>query len=494
MKSISASILALLKRRIVTYLILPLAVVGGLALSVKPVFMRLLIDEFYFPAPVYHYQKPRSHAEAMRQDLDYLDKFPELDRSFDAKSRAEFHAGVAALEARADTLTVADLAMQASRLLALADNGHTNVRAPDRAIVLNRVPLRFGWFAEGLFVVRAETTSASLLGAQVQSIDGVPVVELLQKLRPYTGGNFERLRAYSPFMFESPDALHAVDGTWPQDRLVLDVVLRDGHETRTEVAALPPEPKSTDTWSERELAPAPTGYPGTWKTVLADDDTQPWVLRDPDHSVFYRSLDDGHGLYLHLWAISDDKRGSLSSQLQAILDGLKPASLDYAVVDLRMDGGGNYLTAAAFAKRLPNYLKPTGKLYILTDNFTFSAAIVTLAWLRYYGGAHSVIVGEHAGDREEFWAEGSGFELPNSQLWMAFRTGYHDWEHGCYTWSRCFWPNVFYSVPAGKLGPDVTVAWRFSDYAAGRDTVLDYVEQTEAAAPKTGPLTPRQTM
>ena len=104
-------------------------------------------------------------------------------------------------------------------------------------------------------------------------------------------------------------------------------------------------------------------------------------------------------------AIDDDQNGPLPDQLQKILDGLKPMSLDYAVVDLRLDGGGNYLKAYHFARKIPDYIKDSGKLYVLTDNRTFSAAIVTLAWLRYFGGKRAVIVGEHAGDREEFWAE-----------------------------------------------------------------------------------------
>jgi hypothetical protein len=474
-------------RPLALYLLTPVAVIAIVAVSAKPAFFWLLMREYYFSAPAYHYPAPGSRAEAMRQDLDYLDKFPELDRSFDAKSRAEFHTGLAQLKQQAGTLTEADLAMQASRLLALADNGHTNVRAPDRSTVMNRVPLRFAWFAEGLFVVRAESEFASLLGAHVISLDGVTPEVLLGRLKPYSGGTFERLRAYSPFMLESPDALHAVDGAMPEDRLVLDVALADGHLTHMEIPALPPDTKIPDVWTERELAPTSTGYPGTWETVVADDDKLPWVLRDPDSSVFWRSLDDGRGLYVHLWSIDDDKSGPLEEQLQRIVDGLKPGSLDYAVVDLRMDGGGNYLKMFGFAKGIPAYLKNNGKLYILTDNYTFSAAIVTLAWLRYYGGSHSVIVGERMGDREEFWAEGSHFVLPNSQLWMAFRTGYHDWEHGCHSWSHCFWPNVYYSVPAGKLGPNVTIPWKFSDYAADRDTALEYVLDAATGGPQTKP-------
>lgn len=468
-------------RRIFIYAGIPLVAIVALALSAKPLFFKLLVSEYYFPAPAYTYPAPMSLAEARQQDLDYLSKLPSLDGSFTPATRAEFQEQLDGLRKKAADLTVPGFAMAVSRLLALADNGHTNVRAPDKAALMNRVPLRFGWFAEGLFVVRAKSGSASLLGAQVFNIDGVPTAELLARLKPYYGGNFERMKADSPFMLESPDALNATDAALPEDRLSLDLVLADGHRVHMDVPALPPDPNTPDVWSERQLAPAAIPQGGDWLTVLHDDDQQPWVLRNADGSLYSRTLDDGHGLYVHLWAIDDDQNGPLPEQLQKILDGLKPGSLDYAVVDLRLDGGGNYLKMYDFSRKLPDYIKSDGKLYVLIDNHTFSAAIVSLAWLRYYGGKRSVIVGEHAGDREEFWAEGSRFVLPNSKIWMAFRTGYHDWEHGCHSPIRCFWPNVWYSVPAGKLGPDVTVAWRFNDYAAGHDTALDYVLHAAAS-------------
>jgi hypothetical protein len=462
-------------RRILIYVVVPLAAIVALMLSGKPLFFKLLVSEYYFPAPAYNYPAPTSLAEARQQDLDYLSKLPSLDGSFTSATSAEFQGQLDGLRKRAADLSVPGFAMAVSRLVALADNGHTNVRPPDKATLMNRVPLRFGWFAEGLFVVRAKPGSAPLLGAQVLTIDGVPVADLLARLKPYYGGNFERMKADSPFMLESPDALNATDSSLPEDRLSLEVVLADGRRAHEDVAALPPDPNTPDVWTERQLAPAPIPQGGDWLTVLQDDAEQPWVLRNADGSLYSRSLDDGRGLYVHLWSIDDDQNGALPEQMQHILDGLKPGSLDYAVVDLRLDGGGNYLKMYDFARKIPDYIKSDGKLYVLIDNHTFSAAIVTLAWLRYYGGKRSIIVGEHAGDREEFWAEGSHFVLPNSKVWMAFRTGYHDWEHGCHSLSRCFWPNVWYSVPAGKLGPDVTVAWKFSDYAMGRDTALDYV-------------------
>jgi hypothetical protein len=144
------------------------------------------------------------------------------------------------------------------------------------------------------------------------------------------------------------------------------------------------------------------------------------------------------------------------------------------VVDLRNDGGGNYLEATAFAKQLPGRVAPDGRIVILTNEHTFSAAIVTAARLRYFAGSRGLMVGQHAGDAEQFWAESaSRIVLPNSKIMVNYATGYHDWANGC-GWkdaARCFWFNWVYDVPAKTLAPDVEIAWKWSDYTRGVDTV-----------------------
>ena len=82
------------------------------------------------------------------------------------------------------------------------------------------------------------------------------------------------------------------------------------------------------------------------------------------------------------------------------------------------------------------------------------------------------IVGEKPGDRLAFWAEGTSIDLPNSKIAINISTGYHDWAHGCRE-LRCYWPNYFYDVGVGSLDPDVTMGWRFADYARAVDTVLE---------------------
>ena len=76
-----------------------------------------------------------------------------------------------------------------------------------------------------------------------------------------------------------------------------------------------------------------------------------------------------------------------------------------------------------------------------------------------------------AGDRLEFWAEGTPVRLPNSRIRIGVSTGFHDWVHGCRA-LRCYWPDFFYDVAGADIDPAISVRWRFADYRRGVDTGL----------------------
>ena len=141
------------------------------------------------------------------------------------------------------------------------------------------------------------------------------------------------------------------------------------------------------------------------------------MLREPDASVFVAKLDDDKGLYIHISQVTGDDRGALSDQLKALSKPIAAGSLRYAILDLRFNGGGDYTETLDFTKELPKRIASDGKLFLLTDNATFSAALVTLARAKYFAGSRAVVLGERVGDRERFWAEaGTPLELPNSKI------------------------------------------------------------------------------
>ncbi len=419
--------------------------------------------------------QPQDHTEATRQDLEVLGQLLRLDRSFSPQAAQKFEQERAKLMAIAGDLSRPALEMQVSRLVALAGNGHTTVGRRLRR--LNRVPIRLDWFADGLFVVRTTVEHADLLGAQVISINGKTPEELLAGMTPYVSGTPEHAKATIPLFLESPAAMNGVWSEMPSD--VATYVLRNnaGQPVTAQLESVVADPQSPYIDPTRNLAPQRIASEAApWRSVLSGVTDLPLVLREPDASVFVQELDGGVGLYVHIAQVMGDGRGGLSDQLAAIVDAIKPESLRYAILDLRFNGGGNYVETLRFTKELPKRIARDGKLFILTDHATFSAAVVTAARAKYFGGTRSLILGEQLGDRERFWAEsGTPLELPNSKILVFFATGYHDWNGGC-QWkdlARCFWINILFDVPAGSLAPDKTIAWRFADYRNGIDTVME---------------------
>ena len=434
----------------------------------------------------------RGRAEGMRQDLEHLAQFPKIDNAFSPEARVRFEQERQILLAQAATLTPAMLEMEVSRLLALADNGHTTVGRRLRR--LHRVPIRVMWFAEGLYVVRTADAQANLLGAQVVSINGRTPQELLADLSRYVGGPPEHAKSIVPMYLESPTAL---SGAWPEmpaDRVTYVVRNDEGETVTATLDALAPDPKSSYVDPTRNLAPQRLAKEtARWANLLSATPDLPPALRDPDASLHVELLDEGKGLYIHMIQTVGDARGALDAQLAAILANIEPASLRYAVLDLRFNGGGDYTNTLKFTRELPKRIAADGKLFILSDHATFSAGIVTLARAKYFGGARATVLGDRVGDRERFWAESAApLELPNSKILAFSATGYHDWNAGC-GWkdlATCFWLNFLFDVPAGDLAPAQPMSWRFADYRAGVDTVMEDALRRARAVTSSPPAPP----
>ena len=420
-------------------------------------------------APAY-FPPPRDAAEAQRRDLDYLARLPTVDRSFSDDAAQAFAREVAALRERAGALSRAQFLLGVAHAVALADNAHTNVAPVMWRSLLDSSPVRFAWFADGLYIVRATAAYTDLLGARVVAIDGSDPEHWSDAARPFFGGTPEHARSLSPVLMEAPEALHALASAAPADRLQLRVRDAAGKERSVELATVPHAQAPPMTKAGRVvLAQAlPGEKPGEWRALLEGASRLPLVLREPGRSVYAQVLGDGT-LYLHLWQVRDEQPGSLARDLRAALGD---AHWKRIVLDLRFDSGGEYQAVYPVVKDMGSHLAGDGRLVVLTDATTFSAAIITAALAKHFVGNRMRVVGEKPGDRLAFWAEGTSITLPDSKIAIDISTGFHDWAHGCRE-LRCYWPNYFYDVGVGSLEPDVVVGWRFDDYRRGLDTVLE---------------------
>jgi len=414
--------------------------------------------------PLPDFPSPHNKAEARQQDLADLGLLLKYDRSFSPADADAFRDGIAKLHETAGSMSEAGFEMAVSRLVALAGNAHTTVYKKQRASLFGRAPLRFAWFADGLYVVRATGAAERLLGRRVLVIDGRPADQALAELRPYLSGIAERARDDSPPLLDCPPLLQAV---WPDtDGVHLAVGLDDG--TTERLSTLPP---MTDPFGLQPIMIiAPGGYGPDWKPVLSD---YPLSLREPDRAAFSAPL-DGDGIYVRINGNHDDVHGALSDQLAAIAAMKPPGGWRRMILDLRFNDGGDERKTVDFTHALPDLLGTNSNLWILTGDATFSAAIITAARAKHFLGARAHIVGEAVGDHEPFWTDGGPpLVLRNSRIAIGHAYFKQDWAHGCWNPVECNPLQFVYGVAVPDLSPEVKVGWSFADYAAGRDTVFE---------------------
>lgn len=422
--------------------------------------------------PSNDFPQPASALEAQRQDTEQFSRLLAMDRSFSPTARADANRRIAELKSGPAPLDRERFHVALLRITALADNGHTNLYH-GKGGFQNFAPVRVVLFADGLYVVRAKLAYADLLGARVESIEGRSTAEVIGALELLHGGTEGWRRSFAAIYVQSPEMLYGdAIGSSP-DQTNWAFRLPDGSQvTRTlpgEISGVDEPPKMT-----RWLSPQPMqGEDSNWRALMTNDADLPLSLRD-FNSTFRRAwIDHGCTLFIQLKAIADADGEPIGTFLRATTDEMHAHPPCNIILDMRFNSGGDYTKAARFASRLPEFLPPSGRIYLLTGPQTFSAAITTIAFVKQAAGSRAIILGEPIGDRLTFYGEGNSGCLPHEGLCLHYATGMHDYAHRCEDWDRCFWLNWIFPVQVPSLAPDETIGMTFADYTERRDPVLD---------------------
>ena len=433
----------------------------------------LFLQHFYFDPPKADYPKPSSALIAQRQDLDYFAKIMALDRSFRPESRAEAERRVAALEALPLALPLPKLHVALMQIMALADNGHTKVRVVVVGAKDQLLPVRVTRFAEGFYVMRAKTAYRDMLGGRVESIDGVPFDQLLRRLETLRGGKESFRRENAAYFIEDQDLLYGLGIAHDPTRSEWTVRFADGHRV-THVLEAEPESDDIAPYGTRWRSPDPLKGMGTeWAAYRPASGTVPESETEIDNLFTNRPVHGSCARYIRVEDIADTDGQKIQPFLMATEASLGAHPPCAVILDLRGNGGGDYTNMWHFTHALPGLLAPGGRIFVLTDPMTFSAAITTTAFTKDAGGDKVTIIGESIGDRLAFYAEGGGATLPNSKFSLSYETGKHDYAHPCTDVRDCFWLNWLYPVRVRTLEPDIAIPQRFRDWDAGHDLAFE---------------------
>jgi len=383
-----------------------------------------------------------------------------------------FDAAVADLNGRIPALQRNQIIVGLMKIAAMIGDGHTRVDPrKDAAFQFPSLPLKLYDFDDGIYVRAVRPGEESMLGARVEAVGGIPIEEVRKRIAPLiSGDNRMQQRTMVPLYIAMPDVLHAVGLAANRENASLTLV-KNGRRWTTQVRAAqidPLWPPDTDI-----SLVTPEGWvdarKGTVPTWLQEPLTLHRLIGIPERGLVYAQLNQG----------VDYKGESLDTFGERIAALAKEQNPRALVFDLRLNFGGNGDMRHELIRQLIRAEDQDTQLFVLTGRGSFSATQFMLEDLARL--SHGLLMGEPGSGSPTSYGDAYKSLLPNSHI--AVRTSIVFWKEGQ---DNRPWTPI-----------DIAVPYRFADYVAGRDAVLEAAlaykaqpslrQQLNAAAKQGGP-------
>jgi len=395
------------------------------------------------PAQAVAAQTPQelSRDEKWREDLKYL--FAELPKRhknlFFKITRGQFDREIARIIESVPKLSDSEIKLALRRLTAIIGDPHTRIPYFKE----KTYPIQLYQFSDGLFVTAATEEYKNALGARLIKIGDTEIERAIDDLRPIIVVENEWwFKHQFPNYLTDPEILHLLKILPSADEG--DFTFSDRNGKRFVVKLRPVSAKE-----EIKLIRPFDSPPG--KTPL--------YLRNSEEYYWREYLDDSKTLYINYRRCADMPTYPFFRFAASVLKLMDENPVERVVIDLRLNGGGDstILTPliALLSKR--RYANQPGSLFALIGRGTFSSAYLNALTLKRETKA--ILVGEPTGQRPNSYGEVKTMTLPYAKLPVLYSTKYFKTVDG--------------DPPA--LAPDIQVERSSSDYASGRDPVLERV-------------------
>lgn len=393
----------------------------------------------------------RSDVDVLLRAVDSLHPAP-----YRTHTRAEWDAEAARFRSQLPGLDSARAVAGFARLLALLDDGHSRLghvnlsghARPELAAIpglTTTLPVELELFADGLYVTRAARAYADLLGGRVTAIAGRPAREAGDALTPFISHDNAMWRLYMlPQYLRQPGYLYAA-GLLPSPDAPLAVTVSD----------------RTGRAQTRRVSPVPGDSAVEWvdaRRQLGGADSLPLWRRMPGPYAF-TYMPARHAVYVRYAEVRHAQSDSIPAFAQRLFRFVDSAAVDRVVIDVRRNGGGNnYLNQPLVHGLIRSArLRDPGRLVVLTDRGTFSAAISFIADVER--NTWAAFVGEPPGSPSNHYGDPGRVTLPASGLLVRIST--------------LHWQGADPRDPRPGILPDSLVVPTFDDWLHGRDPVLE---------------------
>jgi hypothetical protein len=271
----------------------------------------------------------------------------------------------------------------------------------------------------------------------VIKIGGRPAPDVLDTLQPLVNRDNDMGTALiAPVLATVPEILEATGIATSSTQVPVETKKPDGETISVNLSSL-----ATGTTPPRIEIPSGS----------------PRYLQNPEKNFWVESLADSKIVYAKINVIQDSGAQSVATFAHDI-EAATGSGGGTLVVDFRgCHGGDNQKFRSILLAILRNAkINQLGRLFVITDRATFSAAVNAAADLERLSNA--IFVGESTAGSPASWGDPAKVTLPNSELVARI--------------SRLYWSDWMPTASRKWIAPDIATPLTSADYFSGRDPAL----------------------
>jgi ketosteroid isomerase-like protein len=345
-------------------------------------------------------------------------------------------------------LTDAQVEIGLMKLARMAADGHTFIRP---ALPRKVVAAQFFQFQDGVFITAAAPEHADIAGAQVLKVGDHPVDKVIASLDVIVSqDNTMGLKSGGPFFLGIPRFLHGLGLIPTEGELPLTIRDAKGKERQITLPA------------SKSLGRGHAMADKTWVTARTEAKSPvPLYLKDREQAYWFEHLPKEKLVYCQYNGVRNQGSESFAKFCERMFKFINTNEVEYLVLDLRWNGGGNSFLNRSLIHGLIRCEKinQRGKLFVIIGRNTFSAAQNCTTDIEMHTDA--TFVGEPTGSCPNFIGESVTITLPYSK--MTGSVSDLNWVRSWPMDQRCWIAPQIYAPPV------------FALYKENRDPALEAI-------------------
>ncbi len=327
-------------------------------------------------------------------------------------------------------------------------DGHTTIWLPANDNFKGRVlPVQFNLFEEGLFVTFVSPEYKELAGKKVIKIGNSNTEDVLKLLSEVTSFDNEfSLKSFSMQQLTVADILYGLGITENNKEVEITI---EGNQKTVVKSVIPTEDYFHG--------------PNVRKDLVRGRDTanSPLYLKNRTDIYWYEYIPEKKMVFMQYNSIVSKEDEPLNDFLKKMFEFINGNDVNYFVLDIRFNGGGNsflnkYLVQSVIKCEKINQ---KGKFFTIIGRSTFSAAQNLTNDLERQ--TNIIFAGEPTGSKPNFVGETNVILLPYSGLRVSCSSRY--------------WQSYLSDDYRKWVAPQLGVKYYFEDYKNGIDPAMDAI-------------------